>query len=185
MAARPFTCPFCQYTATTASNMSKHRQRHAPERAFPCDAPGCGRAFLAAMDLARHRRTHLGALACPHACGYTAAKRTSLTGHIKQCPAGVGLPPPPALRTTCGLMGCTYSSTRATCVRDHQKRMHDPAKGNALACMRCDFTSDCPVKLLVHVRMHSGKARGNAKVAAAAAAAAGVVAADELAGFEE
>ena len=182
MAARGYACPSCQYTAKTSSDLCKHRQRHAGVRSFPCEAPGCGRGFLAAMDLARHRRTHVGALACPHACGFTAATRLSLNGHVKQCPAGVGRPPPAAKLLTCGLGGCTFSSTRAFCVLSHQQRMHDPAKGNALACRRCEFVSDSHQELLVHVRRHNGKSLAAGRAAATAAAA---VIADELAGCEE
>ncbi len=179
MAARPYACPLCQYTAKTSSDLGKHRSRHSGARDFPCDAPGCGRAFLAALDLARHRRTHLGALACPHACGYTATTRLSLNGHVKQCPAGAGRPPPSLV---CGLNGCTFSSPRACSVQSHQRSMHDPAKGNALACRRCEFITESHKELLAHVRQHNFRAQAVARAAATAAAA---VVADELAGREE
>ena len=83
--------------------------------------------------------------------------------------------PPPPLRIACGLGSCTYTSTRAVCVRVHQRCMHNPALGNALACKKCDFIPSSYPELLAHVKRHERRRRGNAAAAALD---------DELAGIE-
>ena len=176
MASRTFQCPMCPYTAKDASNLGKHRQRHSTARPHACE---CGRAFKTTLDLKRHKRTHLE---CPFKCGYAADSRPALNEHVVQCPAGDGRELPPPLRIPCGLGFCTYTSTRAFCVRAHQRCMHNPALGNALACKSCDFTPSSYLELLAHVKRHERRGRRSASGPASAAAAA---LADELAGTEE
>jgi hypothetical protein len=188
-APKVYSCPLCSFTSNTSGNVSKHKRRHLGVRSFACEAPGCGKAFMVLAELRRHARIHTGGLPCPYSCGYTAATRWSLNAHTKQCPAGAGLPPPPAPTFVCGLLGCTFTSTRTFSITDHQRRMHDPAKGNALACKSCEFTTASHSELLSHVRMHSGSARAAQRAAAKATAAGAEDAAaaeiEELAGLDE
>ena len=193
-----YTCAHCPFTSTKTSNMCKHRKRHATVKSFLCAAPGCGKNFLTNIDLGRHKRLHLRPLeVCPNACGFTADTAHKMKCHGAKCPAAPQPPPAAAAQQpeakeavvhACGLHGCTFSSPRKWCVIDHQLRMHDPKRGNALACMKCEYIGTSHAGLLLHVRQHNGKAwNGKSKSGEAAAAAKAAVAAaeaDELAGVD-
>jgi hypothetical protein len=170
-----YKCPSCAYTSTSTGNVSNHKKRmHSGTKSHVCAVPGCARAFAMAPELRRHAATHTGerALACPHACGYSATNRNSMNAHAVKCPLGQGAAPPGAAVFACGLGGCSYSAPRMYAVLDHQRRMHNSDLGGALACKTCAFVTESHEYLLAHVQHHNGMKRVQARAAAAAAAAA-------------
>jgi hypothetical protein len=171
----PYKCPFCAYTSTSTGNVSNHKKRmHSGTKSHVCAVPGCMRAFAMAPDLRRHATTHTGerVLACPHACGYNATNRNSMSAHAVKCPLGQGAAPPGTAVFACGMGGCCFTALRRYAVLDHQRRMHNSALGGALACKICAFVTEVHEVLMAHVQHHSGMKRVQARAAAAAAAAA-------------
>ncbi|KAI8485625.1 hypothetical protein Bbelb_366440 [Branchiostoma belcheri] len=54
------------------------------ERPYPCDHPGCGRAFARNEELTRHRRIHTGVRPYPCTeCGKAFSRKDHLTKHAK------------------------------------------------------------------------------------------------------
>ena len=152
-----FKCAICPYTSKHVSNVNRHQERHTAVKSRLCSEPGCGKAFSTSADLKQHASSHrgAGAVPCPQGCGYSAPALTLARTHAARCPRGPGVPVAKVARVfTCGLLDCAYSTTRSYSVLLHQ-RLHDPAKGYALACKACAFTTGSYQAYLIHVRQHN------------------------------
>ncbi|ORY29776.1 hypothetical protein BCR39DRAFT_530976 [Naematelia encephala] len=81
---RPFICEVCSQGFSEAAPLAAHMRRHAREKPFKCDHPGCGKEFAISSSLTIHMRTHNGdkPFICPH-CHKGFIEASNLTKHIR------------------------------------------------------------------------------------------------------
>ncbi|XP_066278937.1 Krueppel-like factor 16 [Branchiostoma lanceolatum] len=81
---KKFPCPFCKVCCANNGQLKGHLRVHTGERPYPCDHPGCGRAFARNEELTRHRRIHTGVRPYPCTdCGKAFSRKDHLTKHAK------------------------------------------------------------------------------------------------------
>ncbi|XP_035674861.1 Krueppel-like factor 16 [Branchiostoma floridae] len=81
---KKFPCPFCTVCCANNGQLKGHLRVHTGERPYPCDHPGCGRAFARNEELTRHRRIHTGVRPYPCTeCGKAFSRKDHLTKHAK------------------------------------------------------------------------------------------------------
>ncbi|KAJ1616428.1 hypothetical protein T492DRAFT_895509, partial [Pavlovales sp. CCMP2436] len=95
--------PGCEYRATKAGDLTRHKRTHSGERPYACNKPGCGYKAAEAGSFTAHKRTHSGER--PYA--FTAHKRT----HSGERPYA------------CNEPGCSYKAAGAGTPAKH-KRTH-------------------------------------------------------------
>ncbi|TYJ51545.1 hypothetical protein B9479_007883 [Cryptococcus floricola] len=81
---KPFVCGVCQQSFSEAAPLTAHMRRHAQEKPFKCEHPGCGKSFAISSSLTIHMRTHNGEkpFVCPH-CDKGFVEASNLTKHIR------------------------------------------------------------------------------------------------------
>ncbi|OCF59383.1 hypothetical protein L486_02048 [Kwoniella mangroviensis CBS 10435] len=81
---KPFVCGVCDQAFSEAAPLSAHMRRHAQQKPFKCEYPGCGKTFAVSSSLTIHMRTHNGEkpYICPH-CGRGFVEASNLTKHIR------------------------------------------------------------------------------------------------------
>ncbi|WVQ77381.1 hypothetical protein IAR50_007066 [Cryptococcus sp. DSM 104548] len=81
---KPFVCGVCQQSFSEAAPLTAHMRRHAQEKPFRCEHPGCGKSFAISSSLTIHMRTHNGEkpFVCPH-CDKGFVEASNLTKHIR------------------------------------------------------------------------------------------------------
>ncbi|WRT63946.1 uncharacterized protein IL334_000873 [Kwoniella shivajii] len=81
---KPFVCGVCDQAFSEAAPLSAHMRRHAQQKPFKCEHPGCGKTFAVSSSLTIHMRTHNGEkpYICPH-CGRGFVEASNLTKHIR------------------------------------------------------------------------------------------------------
>jgi hypothetical protein len=142
--------PGCGYACRTLAELTSHMRRHSAERAFACKVEGCTFTCKHSTTMSKHAKHK-------HGAGGGAP--------LLLCGLGPAGSPP-----------CTFSTKIKSILQGHQAKMHDPARGNALCCMKpdCWFTTTRYPLLLAHSRHHNGKGTGMSKAAMAGRAAGGV-----------
>jgi uncharacterized Zn-finger protein len=56
----------CEYSATRAGRLNRHKRTHSGEQPHACDEPDCEYRAIDSSHLKTHKRTHIGER--PHAC---------------------------------------------------------------------------------------------------------------------
>nr|XP_019014737.1 uncharacterized protein I206_00823 [Kwoniella pini CBS 10737]OCF53518.1 hypothetical protein I206_00823 [Kwoniella pini CBS 10737] len=80
---KPFVCGVCDQAFSEAAPLSAHMRRHAQQKPFKCEYPGCGKTFAVSSSLTIHMRTHNGEkpYICPH-CDRGFVEASNLTKHV-------------------------------------------------------------------------------------------------------
>ncbi|EIW66520.1 hypothetical protein TREMEDRAFT_72363 [Tremella mesenterica DSM 1558] len=81
---RPYVCQICDQAFSEPAPLVAHMRRHAKEKPFRCEHPGCGKIFAIASSLIIHMRTHSGdkPCICPY-CDKRFVEASNLTKHIR------------------------------------------------------------------------------------------------------
>ncbi|WVF66032.1 hypothetical protein IAT40_000770 [Kwoniella sp. CBS 6097] len=119
---KPFVCGVCDQAFSEAAPLSAHMRRHAQQKPFKCEYPGCGKTFAVSSSLTIHMRTHNGEkpYICPH-CGRGFVEASNLTKHIR---THTGERP-----FACAHPGCGKKFSRPDQLKRHMS-VHDKPAGS-------------------------------------------------------
>ncbi|KAJ1621731.1 hypothetical protein T492DRAFT_1149482 [Pavlovales sp. CCMP2436] len=150
---RPFTCnePDCEYRASQAGHLERHKRAHTGERPYACNVPGCEYKAAEAGNLERHKRSHRGER--PFACDAPGCDyRANEVGHLrrhKRVHSG-------ERSFVCDVPGCDYRAAEAGNLERH-KRAHTGERPFACDEPGCEYRAAEASKLARHTRTHSGE----------------------------
>ncbi|WVR03700.1 hypothetical protein IAU60_000695 [Kwoniella sp. DSM 27419] len=132
---KPFVCGVCNQAFSEAAPLSAHMRRHAQQKPFKCDHPGCGKTFAVSSSLTIHMRTHNGEkpYICPH-CGRGFVEASNLTKHIR---THTGERP-----FACAHPNCGKRFSRPDQLKRHMSVHDKPAVGNHARRRSSAMTSD-------------------------------------------
>ncbi|XP_034722380.1 RE1-silencing transcription factor [Etheostoma cragini] len=80
---RPFQCPYCDYSSSQKTHLTRHMRTHSGERPFKCES--CNYLAANQHEVTRHaRQVHNGPkpLSCPY-CEYKTADRSNFKKHVE------------------------------------------------------------------------------------------------------
>ena len=155
---KPFKCdhPYCNYAATTITDLPKHMKTHN-DNATHCNRPNCRFRSTIEATLIKHILTHHPTTIMPerpYKCGhpfcyYAAKSKKDLLSH-KETHADYAIP--------CTQPDCLFKSTKKEALANHMKEDHLDviADDNIYKCDHrgCDFVADQAYVILDHMHEH-------------------------------